>query len=297
MSTVLVFGASGAVGRFALPLLAPVHRLLPVSRSARPDWITADLNDSTATLPDAEIALSLGPLDAFAVWLERRPVGGLRRIVAMSSMSAQTKRDSPDPAERALAQRLRDAESRLREAATARNIPWTIFRPTLIYGAGIDKTLAPLARLAQRWRVLPIPFGASGSAPAGARGGSRGRLPRRHFPTRDIRQGIRNRRRRAPALRRDDPARARSDSGIRASAADSDKRAAPAGATRADCARRPGASARRPGRGQYRCHPRFRLLATSISRRRNIAVMTPSIDVYADAGAAPFSAALQQRKS
>jgi nucleoside-diphosphate-sugar epimerase len=162
MSTVLVFGASGAVGRFALPLLAPVHRLLPVSRSARPDWITADLNDSAATLPDAEIALSLGPLDAFAVWLEHRPVGGLRRIVAMSSMSAQTKRDSPDPAERALAQRLRDAESRLREAATARNIPWTIFRPTLIYGAGIDKTLAPLARLAQRWRVLPIPFGASG---------------------------------------------------------------------------------------------------------------------------------------
>ena len=162
MSAILVFGASGAIGRFALPLLAPDHRVLPVSRSPHPDWIAADLNDPAAILPDAEIALSLGPLDAFAGWLERGPAGGLRRIVAMSSMSAQTKRDSSDPAERALAQRLRDAESRLREAACARDIAWTIFRPTLIYGSGVDTTLAPLARFARRWRVLPIPHGASG---------------------------------------------------------------------------------------------------------------------------------------
>jgi nucleoside-diphosphate-sugar epimerase len=162
MSAILVFGASGAIGRFALPLLAPDHRVLPVSRVPRPDWFTADLNDPAATLPDAELALSLGPLDAFAAWLERTPAPALRRIVAMSSMSAQAKQDSPDPAERELAQRLRDAESRLRDAAAARSIAWTIFRPTLIYGAGIDKTLAPLARLAQRWRVLPVPCGASG---------------------------------------------------------------------------------------------------------------------------------------
>ncbi|MGH8091286.1 MAG: SDR family oxidoreductase [Rudaea sp.] len=162
MSTILVFGASGAIGRFVLPLFAPDHRVIPVSRQARPGWICADLNDPAATLADAEIVLSLGPLDAFAGWLERRPVGGLRRIVAMSSMSAQTKRDSPDPAERALAQRLRDAESRLRETASTRDIAWTIFRPTLIYGAGIDKTLAPLVRFARRWRVLPVPYGASG---------------------------------------------------------------------------------------------------------------------------------------
>lgn len=162
MPTILVFGASGAIGRFALPLLAPDHRILPVSRTARPGWIAADLNDMTTTLPDADTALSLGPLDAFAGWLERTPMARLRRVVAISSMSAQSKQDSPDPAERALAARLRHAESRLRDTATARNIAWTIFRPTLIYGAGIDKTLAPLARLARRWRVLPVPYGASG---------------------------------------------------------------------------------------------------------------------------------------
>ncbi|HSN00788.1 MAG TPA: hypothetical protein VLS52_07265 [Rudaea sp.] len=162
MPTTLVFGASGAIGRFVLPLLAPDHRVLPVSRATRPDWIRADLNDPAATWPDAEIVLSLGPLDAFAGWLERTPATALRRIVAISSMSAQSKQDSPDAAERALAQRLHVAEARVRAAASTRNIAWTIFRPTMIYGAGVDKTLAPFARFARRWHVLPIPLGASG---------------------------------------------------------------------------------------------------------------------------------------
>ncbi|MHB8679817.1 MAG: SDR family oxidoreductase [Rudaea sp.] len=162
MSSILVFGASGAVGRFVLPLLGPAYRIMPVSRIARPDWITADLNNPAAMLPEAQIALSLGPLDAFAGWLERTPMTRLRRVVAISSMSAQSKRDSPDPAERALAARLRDAEARVRDAASARAIGWTIFRPTLIYGAGVDATLAPIARFARRWRVLPIPLGADG---------------------------------------------------------------------------------------------------------------------------------------
>jgi len=162
MPTILVFGASGAIGRFALPLLAPDHRVLPVSRTPRSGWIVADLNDPVAAWPEAEIALSMGPLDAFADWLVRNPTKTLRRIVAISSMSAQTKQNSPDPAERALALRLREAEARVRDTAAARGIDWTIFRPTLIYGAGIDRTLAPLARFAQRWHILPVPLGASG---------------------------------------------------------------------------------------------------------------------------------------
>ncbi|HXD82990.1 MAG TPA: NAD-dependent epimerase/dehydratase family protein [Rudaea sp.] len=162
MPTILVFGASGAIGHFALPLFVPDHHILPVSRAVRAGWIVADLNDSTATWPDAEIVLSLGPLDAFANWLERTPATALRRVIAISSMSAQTKQDSPDPAERALALRLREAEAHVHDAAAARGIDCTILRPTLIYGAGIDRTLAPLARFARRWRVLPIPFAASG---------------------------------------------------------------------------------------------------------------------------------------
>lgn len=162
MPTVLVFGASGAIGRFVLPLLTPPHHVIPVSRSPRPGWVRADLDDPSFAWPDANTVLSLGPLDAFANWLERVPSLGLRRVVATSSMSVQTKQDSPDPAERLLAQRLLDAETRVRTLAAERGIAWTILRPTLIYGAGVDKTLAPLARFARRWRVLPYPLGASG---------------------------------------------------------------------------------------------------------------------------------------
>ena len=77
-------------------------------------------------------------------------------------MSAETKSASPDLAERALAETLRKAEQRLLRSAAARGIACTLLRPTLIYGGGPDRSLVPIARLALRWRVLPIPLGASG---------------------------------------------------------------------------------------------------------------------------------------
>ena len=165
MSSILLFGASGAVGRFLLPRLSPAHQLVPVSRAASAPargWLRADLNDADVNWPAAEVAISLGPLDAFAWWLDRRRDPALRRIIAFSSMSAVSKSESDDPAERELAARLVDAEQRLRDAGAQRGIAVTLFRPTLIYGAGIDRSLAPIARLARRWRVLPIPVGATG---------------------------------------------------------------------------------------------------------------------------------------
>ena len=162
MSGILVFGASGAIGRYLLPQLEPKYRVLPVSRTPRPDWICANLLDPATNWPSTDIVLSLGPLDAFAAWLERGGGQDLRRIVAISSMSIVSKRDSPDPAERALAERLRSAEATLVHIADERGIAWTTFRPTLIYGAGSDHSLAPIARFARRWRLLPIPLGANG---------------------------------------------------------------------------------------------------------------------------------------
>ncbi|HZP65496.1 MAG TPA: NAD-dependent epimerase/dehydratase family protein [Rudaea sp.] len=162
---VLVFGASGAVGRFLVPLLAGRFRLVSVSRSppAEPGWLAANLDDARFPWPQTSIAVSLGPLDAFAAWLERNAAtDGLRRVVALSSMSIESKNDSLDPAERALAARLADAEARIFGVAAEHGIAATLFRPTLIYGAGSDRSLAPIARFAQRWRVLPVPLGATG---------------------------------------------------------------------------------------------------------------------------------------
>src|SRR4051812_41245820 len=113
MSSILLFGASGAIGRFLLPRLSPAHQVVPVSRAAStPGWLRADLNHADAHWPAAEAAISLGPLDAFAQWCEQRGDPALRRIIAFSSMSAVSKRDSDDPAERELAARLMGAEQR-----------------------------------------------------------------------------------------------------------------------------------------------------------------------------------------
>ena len=148
-----------------MPMLAPHHTLLAASREARSgqtDWVLGDLGDPAVAWPAVDAVVSLGPLDAFAGWLHRYRAPTLRRVIAMSSMSAQSKHDSPDPYERALSERTRSAETRVMDACAAREIAGTIFRPTLIYGAGLDMTLAPIARFASRWRVLPWPIGASG---------------------------------------------------------------------------------------------------------------------------------------
>src|SRR5438045_4110245 len=146
MRTILLFGASGAVGRYLLPLLPDAHyKVWPVSRDTHAGWLIGDLHDARVDWPRADIVISLGPLDAFAAWLERQPQPP-RRVIALSSMSAETKTLSPDPAERALAERLRAAEARLFDCSAGHDIACTIFRPTLIYGACTDRSLAPIAR-------------------------------------------------------------------------------------------------------------------------------------------------------
>lgn len=171
MSTFIIFGATGPTGRFLLPaLLERGARVYAVSRrpvatadAPRVTWIRGDLFGVVDTLPrTADVVVSLGPLDAFAAWFDGLPVAGVRRVIALSSMSAETKSESPDSAERELSRSLRNAEQRLMRAAVARDIACTVLRPTLIYGGGPDRSLVPFVRFALRWRVLPIPLGAHG---------------------------------------------------------------------------------------------------------------------------------------
>jgi nucleoside-diphosphate-sugar epimerase len=165
----LVFGASSQIGFFLLPMLvardARDARVLAVSRSERAErdgvtWLRGGLPDQLPQdVAEVESIVSFGPMDALAAWLERNPVPALRRVVATSSMSAESKRNSPVPAERALAQRLRDAETALASVCDKRGVAWTVLRPTLIYGAGMDRSLTPLARRAMRTHLFALPPG------------------------------------------------------------------------------------------------------------------------------------------
>lgn len=161
--THLVFGASGQVGRFLLPrLIARGADVCAVSREPHADsegvrWLRGTLPDAVPVPRDATALISLGPVHHFVAWLERATFAGQPRVVALSSMSADTKRASPDPAERAIAAVLAEAERRLAARCAALGLAWTVLRPTLIYGAGSDKSITPLAQRAARWHAFPLP--------------------------------------------------------------------------------------------------------------------------------------------
>ena len=167
-----VWGATGAVGRFLLPLLrSSGMRVVAYSRQPQPAttaddlvWRQADLQRVSLTWPDATPGslICAGPLDHFADLLERIRIPPGTRVVCLSSLSAQWKWASVNAADAALATRLQAAEQRVFARAEALGVDCCILRCGLIYGAGVDRTLTPMRRLAARWRVLPWPAGARG---------------------------------------------------------------------------------------------------------------------------------------
>jgi len=169
----IVLGGSGAVGRFLLRRVnAEGGRVLALSGQSPPvwsqawtgvSWIPARLpTQRLSDLPAAPLLLSAGPLDALAVACTLGLPPGLRRVVALSSLSIVWKRASPNPGERALAARLLDAETTLRQITSAAEVELVLLRPGLIYGAGIDRSLSPLLQFARRWRWLPWPTAGRG---------------------------------------------------------------------------------------------------------------------------------------
>ncbi len=168
-----VLGGSGAVGRFLLRRLGDAGWAITApSRRAQPawsrhiaglEWQRQDLVefDAPAT-KQADVLFGAGPLDLLVEVLQHSPPAPGACIVALSSTSIDTKQISPDPVERRLAQQLAQGEAALRALAVEHAWMLVLIRPTLIYGAGVDRSLSPLRRLAQRWGFLPLPRASRG---------------------------------------------------------------------------------------------------------------------------------------
>ena len=159
---VLVLGATSLVGRFALPRLVEqgiaVAALSRAPRAPEPgvEWVAGDVNDPALTLPQADAALSLSPIWLLPAALPKLEAAGVRRLIAFSSTSRFTKADSPEPGERAVAERLAEGEATTTRFCEGAGIAWTIFRPTMIYAEGRDQNVSRLARLIRRAGVLPL---------------------------------------------------------------------------------------------------------------------------------------------
>ena len=165
--TALVFGASGQIGEALLARLAGAGwQVFAVSRLPRTPaggvtWLTGEFAN-VGGLPEAvDVVFSTGPLDGFAQWYARGQVA-TRRVVAFGSTSLDTKQASADAYERDIVARLQAAERLVFDTASTNGAAATVLRPTLVYGAGRDQTLARIAAMGRRMGFFVLPRGANG---------------------------------------------------------------------------------------------------------------------------------------
>ena len=167
MTRVLVTGGTGIVGRFLLPrLLAEGMEAHALSRRPQPPdaihWHAADVTSErwSRGLPRVDLMIHAAPLWLLPPLLPALRRLGVARLIAFGSTSRHTKVDSPSPGERAVAEALMRAEADL--AAQGGFLTWTVFRPTLIYGAGLDQNVSAIARFIQRFGFFPVAGSAAG---------------------------------------------------------------------------------------------------------------------------------------
>ncbi|MFL9584544.1 NAD-dependent epimerase/dehydratase family protein [Stenotrophomonas sp. AB1(2024)] len=162
--TVLVSGATSQIGRYLLPrLVAARLPVLALSRHAHPeqpgvDWQVGDMRALPAPEQPLQAIVSFAPLDAWSDWLARQSVAPAAKIIVTSSMSVLTKQGSAQADEQALVALLQRGEQNLAMQAERLGMQWTVLRPTLVYGAGVDRSLTPIVARARRTRLFPIPM-------------------------------------------------------------------------------------------------------------------------------------------
>jgi nucleoside-diphosphate-sugar epimerase len=168
MRRVLVTGATGLVGYFLLPRLqaagTAVHAL---SRYPQPEsdihWHAGDLSvssDWAHGIPEMDTCIHAAPLWLLPPLLPQLYSLGVSRLIAFGSTSRFTKTDSASPRERSVAQALALAEGELAEQGE--RLHWTVFRPTLIYGAGRDRNVSAIAGFIRRFGFFPVAGAAVG---------------------------------------------------------------------------------------------------------------------------------------
>jgi nucleoside-diphosphate-sugar epimerase len=167
MNRVLIFGLSGQVGDELLPLLLDTSfAVTAISRQPRASeknivWKQAGFSDFESPEKNYDAIVSLGPLDVFASWLTSSGFTA-KKIIALSSTSIVTKKNSPDANERKLSELLEQGEQLLITQAIKTESSLAVLRPTLMYGNGRDQSLSRWLSLAKRFKWMVLPKNAGG---------------------------------------------------------------------------------------------------------------------------------------
>ncbi len=159
---VIVLGARSLVGHFLLPLLAKEgFNVFPISRKSQPmpgskyKWhlLKNSLSLTNPPLPKAKTLISLIPLWYLPSLL---PQFTGERLIAFGSTSVLAKINSSSDQERHVAENLAKAETKVAQICQDNAITWTIFRPTLTYGANLDKNVSIIMRFIKRYGFFPL---------------------------------------------------------------------------------------------------------------------------------------------
>lgn len=158
-----LLGATSLAGQCLLSALAQ-KRCKIFAFSRRPDvpssdgveWRCVGNNAAFIERPAIPYWVCVAPIWVLSDYFEMLKAAGARRVVAVSSTSRFSKDNSSDMAERALARRLTDAETRFRAWASESGVEWVILRPTLIYGLGRDKNITEIASFIRRFGFFPL---------------------------------------------------------------------------------------------------------------------------------------------
>lgn len=172
---VLVTGASSQIGMFLIPrLLQGGHDVYAVSRreqdSAREsgtgehrvEWLRDDIGASSKAWPTIDVLIHIAPLRLLPGLLPGFLASGGRRVICFGTTSRHSKAVSANPKEQAFAAEQIANERKIAGLCEAAGASWTVFRPTLIYGAGIDRNVTLIARMIRRFGVFPLLGEASG---------------------------------------------------------------------------------------------------------------------------------------
>ena len=165
MSSVLLTGANGVVGyplcqRLELDRVS-YHRVSRIADSGHVSELQWDLQQvpseqllSKLKSTNTDTVIHCAPIWLLPNHLKTLFDTGIRRIIAFSSSSIISKKNSNDVSEHRLVEQPSDAEEALKIFCGKREIALTIFRPSMIYGYSRDQNITHIAKFIQRYGFM-----------------------------------------------------------------------------------------------------------------------------------------------
>lgn len=162
----MVTGATSQIGRFLLPRLrandfdvvAVSRRPLSAAMALAGDgrWLEADVLDPAFAWPEADVLVHLAPLRVLPGILPGFFSAGGCRVICFGTTSRYSKAASVDGREQKFANSQIAAEGKIAVVCSEAGAAWTLFRPTLIYGCGMDRNVTLISRIVRRFGVFPL---------------------------------------------------------------------------------------------------------------------------------------------